>query len=83
MGQTYCIYMKSVTITVRISKELYEKVKGTDIKISEVVREALIREVEKKKLKEIEGALDKAREAVRKMGVKNIVKDIRRMREKR
>lgn len=43
--------MSSVTISVRISKKLKEKIDRYGIKISEVVRKALEEEVRKKRVR--------------------------------
>ncbi len=75
--------MKNANINVRIEDSLFKEVKEYELDISEVVRAALISEIEKKRVDRIMRALVKASEAVKKMKVKQIVADVREMRETR
>ncbi len=77
------LYMKSANINVRIDEGIYKRAREMNINLSETVREALIAEIERRKVKAIMEELDTASKAVKKMGVSNIVREIRETREKR
>ncbi|MFA6530911.1 MAG: type II toxin-antitoxin system CcdA family antitoxin, partial [Candidatus Micrarchaeia archaeon] len=73
--------MKDTNVSVRIERELYEKARKMNINFSETFRNALMNEIENQRNQRIMKNLDKASEAVKRMGMKNIVADIRQMRE--
>jgi post-segregation antitoxin (ccd killing protein) len=66
----------SVTISVRIPKELKEKIKKYGINISHVVRKALEEELRKKKIEEAREAAKRLGEFFSKIPEEDIVKGI-------
>lgn len=76
-------YMKDANINVRVEDWIYSEAKEMEINFSELIRAALISEIEKKRIQKIMANLDRASAAVKKMGMKNIVSEIREMRESR
>jgi|GEM_PF-3166868 post-segregation antitoxin (ccd killing protein) len=75
--------MKDANINVRVEDWIYSEAKEMDLNFSEVIRAALISEIEKKRIKKIMANLDRASAAVNKIGMKKIVSEIRDMRENR
>ena len=75
--------MSSVTISVRISKKLKEKIDRYGIKISEVVRKVLEEEVRKKELEEVTLAAKELKEFFSKIPDEEIVETIREYRRHR
>lgn len=75
--------MKNANINVRIEENLYAQVKNADINISEIVRAALVSELEKNRVTTIMKELESASRAVKKMGMKSIIKSIREDRDSR
>ncbi len=73
----------SITITVRIPRELKEKVNRYRIKVSEVVRKALEKEVEKKELEEAAAAAKELGELLARIPNEEIVKTIKEARRTR
>lgn len=76
-------YMKDANVNVRVEDWVYSQAKEMNINFSEIIRAALINEIEKKRIQKIMSNLDRASSAVKKMGMKNIVSGIREMRESR
>ena len=76
-------YMKDANINVRVEDWIYSEAKEMEINFSEIIRAALISEIEKKRIQKIMANLDRASAAVKKMGMKTIVSEIREMRESR
>lgn len=76
-------YMKDANINVRIEKSIYTKAKELGVDFSEVVRSAVIREIERRRVSRIREALGGASKAVKKMSRKSIVKEVRKARETR
>ena len=75
--------MNSVTISVRISKKLKEKIDRYGIKISEVVRKVLEEEVRKKELEEVTLAAKELKKFFSKIPDEEIVETIREHRRHR
>jgi len=75
--------MKDANINVRVEDWIYSEAKEMEINFSEIIRAALISEIEKKRIQKIMANLDRASAAVKKMGMKTIVSEIREMRESR
>ena len=73
----------SITITVRIPRELKEKVNRYRIKVSEVVRKALEREVEERTRKLLYEKAERASRIISKVRSEEWVKAIREGREAR
>lgn len=76
-------YMKTANVNVRIEESLYNAIRGLGLNISEIVRNALVQEIEEKRMEVIMGELETASKAVKKMGMNSIVKEIRKDRDER
>jgi len=72
-----------VTVSAKIRRELYEKLKRYGISVSDVIRRALEEEVRKREEEEIKRALMKAQEILKKIPCEEIVNVIRAGREER
>lgn len=72
-----------VTVSAKIRKELYEKLKRYGVPISEVIRKALEEEVRRREEKEVREALKRAQEILMKISPEEIVTAVRSSREER
>ncbi|OYT49100.1 MAG: hypothetical protein B6U85_00050 [Desulfurococcales archaeon ex4484_42] len=72
-----------VTVSAKIRKELYEKLKRYGVPISEVIRKALEEEVRRREEKEVREALKRAQEILMKIPPEEIVTAVRSSREER
>ncbi|MCE4599625.1 MAG: type II toxin-antitoxin system CcdA family antitoxin [Desulfurococcales archaeon] len=75
--------MGYVTISARIRRELYEKLKRYGIVVSDVIRKALEEEVKRREEEEVREALRRAQELLLKIPPEEIVSIIRSGREER
>jgi antitoxin CcdA len=75
--------MMSVTVTVRIPKELKEEARRYDISISRVVRRALEEELRRRKLEDAREAAKRVGEFFSKLSEEEIVKWIKMARRER
>lgn len=75
--------MSWVTVSAKIRRELYEKLKRYGIPVSEVIRKALEEEVRKREELEVREALRQAQEILRKIPPEEIVSVVRSSREER
>jgi Arc/MetJ-type ribon-helix-helix transcriptional regulator len=75
--------MMSVTVTVRIPKELKEEAERHGINISHVLRRALEEELKKRKIKEVEEAAKRAGELFSRIPEEEIVNRIKKARKER
>jgi len=75
--------MSYVTVSARIKRDLYEKLKKYNIRVSDVIRRALEEEVMRREEEEIRETLRKARKILSKIPSEEIVEAIRRDREER
>jgi len=73
----------STVITVRVPKDLKEKIAKYNIPVSEVTRKALEEEIEKKRLEEARKAADNLGELFAKIPEEEIVKGVRETRRLR
>jgi len=73
----------SEIMTVRLSKELKQKIKKFNINVSEFVRNALREEVEKREREALLSSLVEARQVLSKLNDEQIVEAIRSSREGR
>jgi len=73
----------SAVITVRLSKELRDRVRELGINVSEFVRQALREEVERRERMALLNSLAEAREVLSKVDDEQIVETIRSSRESR
>ncbi|RLE81184.1 MAG: hypothetical protein DRJ52_04720 [Thermoprotei archaeon] len=75
--------MSYVTVSAKIRRDLYLKLKKYNISVSEVIRRALEEEVRKREEEEIKEALKKAQEILKEIPSSELVKVIRMSREER
>jgi len=75
--------MKNATITVRIPKELKEKLSKYNVEISRIVRKALEEEVRKRKIIELRMAAKELGEFFAKIPDEEIIRGIKEMRKSR
>lgn len=73
----------SGVITVRVHKDVKEKVKKYGIKASNVMRAALLDEIRQREQKEFLRALEKSKTILSKLDMKTVTRSIREDREKR
>ncbi|OYT30837.1 MAG: hypothetical protein B6U94_05155 [Thermofilum sp. ex4484_79] len=74
--------MSYVTVSAKIKKRIYEKLKAYNIPISKVIREALEKEVEKREEEELKKLLGEAGNILEKIPEQELVNAIRSTREK-
>jgi uncharacterized membrane protein len=72
-----------VTVSARIRRELYEKLKRYGIVVSDVIRRALEEEVRRREEEEVAKMLDKAQEILARIPSEELVEAIRAGREER
>jgi antitoxin CcdA len=72
-----------VTVSARIRRELYEKLKRYGIVVSDVIRRALEEEVRRREGEEVAKMLDKAQEILARIPSEELVEAIRSDREER
>ncbi len=70
-------------VTVRIDEETKRKMKRLGISVSKVARAAILREIEAKERQEAFQALQKMKEILKKIDVKEVVEDVRQDRTRR
>nr|MDO8063815.1 type II toxin-antitoxin system CcdA family antitoxin [Candidatus Freyrarchaeum guaymaensis] len=75
--------MGYVTVSAKIDRELYEKVKRLGVPVSRVIRRALEEEVRVREEEEVRGALGRAQEILRKIPSEEMVGVVRAGREER
>ena len=75
--------MGYVTVSARIRRELYEKLKRYGIVVSDVIRRALEEEVRRREEEEVAKMLDKAQEILARIPSEELVEAIRASREER
>lgn len=75
--------MSWVTVSAKIRRELYEKLKKYGIPVSEVIRRALEEEVRKREEEEVREALKRAQEILMKIPPEEIAAIVRSDREER
>jgi len=72
-----------VTVSARVRRELYEKLKRYGVPVSKVIRRALEEEVRRREEREVREALARAQGILRKIPLEEIVSVIRAGREER
>jgi len=72
-----------ITVSAKIRRELYEKLKKYGIPVSEVIRRALEEEVRKREEEEVREALKRAQEILMKIPPEEIAAIVRSDREER
>ena len=75
--------MGYVTVSARIRRELYEKLKKYSVNVSDVIRRALEEEVRRREEEEVAKMLDKAQEILARIPSEELVEAIRAGREER
>ena len=75
--------MSYVTVSAKVRRELYLKLKKYGVPISKVIRAALEEEVRKREEKEVRAALSRAQEILSRIPSAEIVEAIRASREER
>lgn len=75
--------MGYVTVSAKVSRELYEKLKRFKVPVSRVIKRALEEEVRRREEEEVKEALSKAQGVLRKIPAGEIVDTIRSSREER
>ena len=70
-----------VTITAKVPREIKEEAKRLGINISEVVRRALIEEINRRKLEEIKKRKMRLKQVLERISDERVVKTIREMRD--
>ena len=75
--------MGYVTVSAKIRRELYAKLKKYGVPISRVVRRALEEEVRRREEEEVRAALSKAQEILSRIPSAEIVEVVRASREER
>ncbi len=76
-------YLAWVTVSAKIRRNLYEKIKKYSIPVSDVIRKALIEEVQRREEEEARRALRRAQEILKKIPSDEVVTLIRSSREER
>jgi post-segregation antitoxin (ccd killing protein) len=74
--------MKYITVSAKVKRKLYEKLRSYRIPISSIIRKALEEEV-KRREEEIKNALERAQAILKKIPLKEIVDAVRISREER
>jgi predicted Fe-Mo cluster-binding NifX family protein len=75
------VYLVYVTVSAKIDRELYEKLKRYGIQVSRVVRKALEEEVRRAEEGEVKKLLERMGGILEKIPSEEIVKSIRESRE--
>jgi hypothetical protein len=75
------VYLVYVTVSAKIDRELYEKLKRYGIQVSRVVRKALEEEVRRAEEEEVKKLLERMGGILEKIPSEEIVKSIRESRE--
>ncbi len=75
--------MDYVTVSAKVSREFYEKLKRLGVPVSRVIKRALEEEVRRREEEGIREALSKAQRVLRKIPPEEIVDAVRSSREER
>lgn len=75
--------MGYVTVSAKIKRELYEKIKRLGIPVSRVIRRALEEEVRRREEEEARKALERARALLQRIPPEDVVEAVREAREGR
>jgi ribosomal protein S20 len=75
--------MGYITVSAKVRREFYEKLKKYRISISSVIRRALEEEVRRREEEEIKNALMKVQKVLKKIPAEEIVDAVRASRDKR
>jgi len=75
--------MGFVTVSAKVRRELWEKLKSYGVNISEVIKRSLEEEIKKREEEEAKRLLGKASKLLKKLSEEEIVESIRESREER
>jgi len=75
--------MGFVTVSAKVRRELWEKLRSYGVNISEVIKRSLEEEIKKREEEEARRLLGKASKHLRKLSEEEIIKSIRESREQR
>ena len=75
--------MGFVTVSAKVRRELWEKLRSYGVNISEVIRRSLEEEIKRREEEEARRLLGETSKLLRKLSEEEIVKSIRESREKR
>jgi len=75
--------MKYITVSAKVKRELYEKLRSYRIPISSIIKKALEEEVKRREEMEIKNALERAQAILKKIPLEEIVDAVRISREER
>jgi len=75
--------MGFVTVSAKVRRELWEKLKSYGVNISEVIRRSLEEEVRRREEEEVKRLLGEASKHLRKLSEEEVVESIRKSREER
>ena len=73
--------MGFVTVSAKVRRELWEKLRGYGVNVSEVIKRSLEEEVRRREEEEAERLLGEASKHLRKLSEEEIVESIRESRE--
>ena len=74
---------KYETVSVKVSPEMKDKIRKYGIKTSDVLRDALEKEIRRKEIEEIEAELESIKDVLEKISIEDVVKSIREDRDTR
>lgn len=74
---------KYETVSVKVSSEMKDKMRKYGIKTSDVLRDALEKEIRRKEIEEIEAELESIKDVLEKISIEDVVKSIREDRDTR
>lgn len=74
---------KYETVSVKVSPETKDKIRKYGIKTSDVLRDALEKEIRRKEIEEIEAELESIKDVLEKISIEDVVKSIREDRDTR
>jgi len=77
------ILAKYETVSVKVSPEMKDKIRKYGIKTSDVLRDALEKEIRRKEIEEIEAELESIKDVLEKISIEDVVKSIRGDRDTR
>ncbi|MEM2739988.1 MAG: hypothetical protein QXQ29_04225 [Candidatus Bathyarchaeia archaeon] len=72
-----------ITVSVKIPREIKEKLEELGIKPSEILKKAIIEELRKRELEDLERSIDEVKPILSKISTEYIVESIREDRENR
>ena len=74
---------KYETVSVKVFPEMKDKIRKYGIKTSDVLRDALEKEIRRKEIEKIEAELESIKDVLEKISIEDVVKSIREDRDTR